>query len=85
MKNLDTKVIIVCADTLRPMSWIQSQKQICYVDPLKLTSQKAKGFAVRTYKRCDALLLIKADHENSVSEGREKKKYMLMLAEHGKC
>lgn len=85
MKNLDTKVIIVCADTLRPMSWVHAQKQICYIDPLKLTSQRSKGFAVKTYKRCDALLLIKADHDNSHVEGREKHRYMLMLAEHGKC
>ena len=85
MKNLDTKVIVVDASSGMPMSWDAPSKGFVFVPTLDLKSQRGKGFAVKTYKRCDAILLIKADNENREAVGMELWNFRLMLAEHGKC
>lgn len=83
MKNLDTIVIVVDAATLRPMFW--GGEQFLFVPALKLTSTRKNGYALKTYKRCDALLLIKADYQFRLDSGLAVHPLMLMLAKHGKC
>ena len=80
--HLQTPVIVVDAESYRPMAW--SDGQFCFVDPMKTTSVRLTGFAVKTYKRMDALHLIKAHHAYRKKHGFSPDRFMLMFVTHGK-
>lgn len=82
LDRLSTRVIVVCAESLRPMSFHGGQ--FSYVDPIKTTSVKTKGFKLRTYSRCAALQLIKLNKAYRTDNNLTPFELMLMLVENGK-
>lgn len=62
-KNLDTPVIVVDGEHLRPMAW--DGDQFVFIDPIDIYSTKTlkRGVGVKAYKRVDARELVQADFE----------------------
>jgi hypothetical protein len=83
MKNPETPVIIVDSENLQPMTW--DGDQLVYVTPISLRSIAKNGNAVKTYKRCDAIELIKASKKYAKENNFSQIDYLLMLVIHGKC
>lgn len=61
-KNLDTPVIVVDLESLRPMAW--DGNKFVFVNRVSLDSTKTlkRPLRVKAYKRCDAKILVKSDY-----------------------
>jgi len=77
MKNPETKVIVLDAESLRPMSF--DGDQFCFVESMKLSSTRKTGFKLNIYSRKDAILLIEISNQFRERNNFELNTYRLLL------
>jgi hypothetical protein len=75
--HLNARVIVLDQETLRPMSW--DDDQFVFVSPIHVHSKRQTGFKLKTYKKFEALELIKANNEFRAKYNMSLNGFMLML------